>query len=139
MWFSDRVASVKSYILIIDDDEDVRRLLSRQLQSLQHATKVATDGEEGLKFASSELFDLIFVDHQMPGLAGHEVIRTLREAGVESKIVVITASLDDRIFDQYMDPELTVDGFLNKPFDLGQVERCLDTVLIRGGRFLSPF
>jgi CheY-like chemotaxis protein len=130
---------VKSYILIIDDDEDVRRLLARQLQSLNHAVKMAADGEEGLTMASSELFDLVFVDHQMPGMAGNDVIRELRSAGVESKIVVITASLDDRIFEQYMEPQLSVDGFLNKPFDLGQVERCLDTVMVRGGKFLSPF
>lgn len=130
--------SIKTSVLIVDDDEDVRRLLGRQVSSIGHDVVVVDSGEEALTIVSDQEFDLIFIDHMMPGLSGYDTIHQLRAKGCKSKIVVITASKEDQIFDQFLDSDLAIDGFLNKPFDLGQVERCLETILSRGGKFLSP-
>ncbi|MBI4862501.1 MAG: response regulator [Candidatus Riflebacteria bacterium] len=129
----------KGVVLIVDDDEDLRRLLQRHLQKLEYAVKLCGTGEAALKLATSQRIDLILVDHSMPGMGGFEVIQKLRKANVASKIVVITAALEEEVFDRYLDSNLAVDGFVNKPFDAGQVERCMETILVRNGKFVSPF
>lgn len=125
-------------VLVVDDEEDVRDLLQAQLERLGHSVVAVPDGPSALAVTLDRDFTLILLDYTMPGgLTGADTIRELRRRGCKSKMVVITSRMDDPAFDEIMADDLAVDGYVNKPFDLRQVERCLEVVLDRGGRFLS--
>lgn len=69
-----------SRILIIDDDETLRELLEMVLQMEGYSVETARNGEEGLRMATAELYDLVFVDLLMPVMDGVVCIEKLEEA-----------------------------------------------------------
>jgi two-component system response regulator AtoC len=78
-------------LLIVDDDAGLRKSLSLILQEAGHETVVATDAEEGLQIAASQVFDLVLTDVRMPGMGGLEFLRRYRESGGEALVLVMTA------------------------------------------------
>ncbi len=80
-----------SKVLIVDDDPASRRLLQVRLRALGCEVVQAADGQKGLAAIQQEVPSLILLDLQMPGMSGMEVIRRLRQDGVEIPIVVVTA------------------------------------------------
>ena len=71
-------------ILIVDDDEAVRRSYRRSLESIAFNVEAASDGNEALKTMEQNPFDVVLLDMRMPGLDGMSVLRT------ESEVVIIT-------------------------------------------------
>ncbi len=86
-------------ILIIDDDDVDRMTLMRALKKSEIETEVCevTSGEEGVEVSQQQYFDCIFLDYQLPDNNGLEVLRTLRAAGVDSPIVMLTGQSDMRL------------------------------------------
>ncbi len=110
-------------VLIVDDDPSSRRLLDVRLRALGCETVTAADGQEGLALAQREAPALMLLDLQMPRIGGLEVLRALRQDGLDFPIIVITAhgSIEAAV-------EAMKEGaydFLPKPFDA----RHLDIVV----------
>ena len=80
----------KASILIVDDEEVVRRSHLRSLAVTGCHTEAASDGEEALQVMEQHPFDVVLLDLRMPGLDGMEVLRTLKERWPDSEVVVIT-------------------------------------------------
>ena len=78
-------------ILIVEDDERMAALLKRGLEREGHVAEVTTDGLEGFEFALLRLFDVVILDLRIPSMNGFEVSRRLRERGVRTPILVLTA------------------------------------------------
>jgi len=113
-------------ILLVDDQEDVQRLLSLVLNSEGRLLLHAFDGEQALRVAEREKPDLVLLDVMMPGgLDGFEVARRLRASPVtvDCPIVFITAKVQEQ--DRKMAFSVGGDAFIAKPFSL---ERLRDTV-----------
>jgi two-component sensor histidine kinase len=84
-------------ILYIDDDDGLRRLTARALQRRGHAVTVAASGEEGVALAAETRFDLVAVDHHMPGMDGLETLAALNRLDPPPPVIYVTASDDGRL------------------------------------------
>jgi len=76
-------------ILVVDDDESIRGLLSSYIGSAGYHVAVADDGQRALEMLSVECFDLVLLDYKMPGLDGAEVLASIRTTYSPSKTAVI--------------------------------------------------
>ncbi|MGY8963009.1 MAG: response regulator, partial [Rhodospirillales bacterium] len=87
------MASGKS-LLIVDDDEMLRHSLVEQLQDQDDfdAISEASTGAEAIQIAKDKVFDVIVLDLELPDMDGRDVCRTLRESGVRSPIIMLTAA-----------------------------------------------
>lgn len=101
-------------ILIIEDEENIRRLLEYDLKNLNYEVKSAKDGEGGLELGLSEIFDVILVDWMLPVYSGIELVEKFRLAGIDSIIIMLTAKDEESDILQAFDAG--VDGYMTKPF-----------------------
>ena len=74
----DVVADFSGTVLVVDDEENNRLMLSRQLERLGLSTEVACSGEDALGYLENEAFDLVLLDVMMPGLSGIEVLHVMK-------------------------------------------------------------
>ncbi|HUT24114.1 MAG TPA: ATP-binding protein [Sumerlaeia bacterium] len=86
--------SEKARVLVVDDDDGVRRLLSRQLTALGYACEAAEDGGAGLEALKGGGFDVALIDLQMPVMDGLELLAALQDAGVGAVPVVLSGRGD---------------------------------------------
>ncbi len=84
-------------VLYIDDDVGPARLFQRRLKRFGYEVEIARDGEQGLSMYETGAYHLLFVDHQMPGCSGLEVIRRLAEAGPLPATIMITGAGDETV------------------------------------------
>jgi DNA-binding NtrC family response regulator len=77
-------------ILIVDDEEVVRRSFSRVLDGAHCRTESAVDGEEALRALARERFDVVLLDQRMPGTDGITVLKTIKARWPDSEVVMIT-------------------------------------------------
>jgi len=80
----------RANILIVDDEEVVRRSHLRSLASAGCNAQAAEDGKEALRVMEQHPFDVILLDLRMPGLDGMDVLKSIKERWPESEVVVIT-------------------------------------------------
>ncbi len=78
-------------ILVIDDEEAVRKLFSLALEDTPYEVHTADSGEKGLELWSVVRYDLIFLDLYMPGMSGIEVLREIRKTDMDTIIYIITS------------------------------------------------
>ncbi len=90
-------AETPSHILIIDDDVAQARLVQRMLTRAGYVVDLAHDGDAGLARCATESYDVLLVDHQMPGKGGLEVLRTLVAQGTYPPTVMLTGHGDEDV------------------------------------------
>ena len=104
-------------ILVVDDHESNRDLLSRRLTRDGHVVTVAADGAEALRLAETEPFDLILLDLIMPGISGYEVLGRLKRDPRLRDIPVIMISALDQIDSVVRCIEAGAEDYMPKPFN----------------------
>jgi len=116
-------------ILLVEDDEDLAAGVRENLVAEGYRTRVAGDGEEGLRLALHQRFDLVVLDVMLPGRDGFDVCRSLRENGCEVPVLFLTArdSPDDRV----RGLREGGDDYLTKPFDLQEMLARVAAILRR--------
>ena len=126
----------KARILVIDDDEFIRSVLSRTLAQADHQVTLAEDGGKGLQLFKEGKFDLVLTDLGMPGMSGWQVCRTIKEISPRTPVGMITGWGDER--NRSKMEEYGLDFFISKPFDLGQILNVVaETMESKEGWFLS--
>lgn len=101
-------------ILIIEDEEGIRRLLRYDLRQMQFEVDSAKDGREGLELAKTNDYDVILVDWMLPYMSGVEVVTELRRLGMRSILMMLTAKDEESdILEAF---EAGVDDYMSKPF-----------------------
>jgi DNA-binding response OmpR family regulator len=78
-------------ILIVDDEKNIRLMISRALESYQAEIGIAVNGEEALKKIEERDYGVILLDLKMPGMEGMEVLRRIRAIRPDIKIIIVTA------------------------------------------------
>ncbi len=106
-------------ILVIDDEESVRKILSQMLKAKGYEVVVASDGEEGIEKFKKEKFDLVFTDLGMPRISGWEVGKTLK--GIEPRIPVAMITGWGVELNKEKMNESGIDLIVPKPFNFDQV------------------
>lgn len=118
----------KTKVLVIDDDPNIARILSEGLSS-NFVFVSATDGIEGIQMVSTEKPDLVLLDIKMPGMSGLEVLEKLNKMENRPEVVMISGHGGTKYVVDSM--HLGAAEFIDKPFDLREVEIHLSTVLER--------
>jgi len=119
----------KPRILVADDDLEILSLVSRHVRSLAGEVLEASDGEEALRVARREKPDLIILDVMMPGMSGWEVCRAVREDDhLAATGVIMLTGIGERL-NEMTSPLYGADDFLDKPFDLDDLETKIRVVL----------
>jgi DNA-binding NtrC family response regulator len=113
-------------ILVIDDDQSIRRSLELHLSEEGHSAFTAGDGAEGLEKALSEPVDLVLLDLRLPALDGFEVLRRIRERKPRLPVVVITAYDDMQTAIEAI--RLGAADHLGKPLDLEQLDEAMGKI-----------
>ena len=110
-------------VLLIEDNPDLAGNIVDYLESRGHRVDLARDGLSGLHFAASKAFDAIVLDLGLPGIDGVELCRRLREEGLATPILMLTArgELDDKV----LGLEAGADDYLVKPLSLRELEARL--------------
>lgn len=118
-------------ILVIDDDDALRRALTVALQVFGYEAEVAVNGVEGVKKAREWLPDLILCDVNMPGMDGRAVLQALRNdpALGNRQIVLMTGNQEENTPREGMN--LGADDYLPKPFEIAQLKTCVEARLRR--------
>jgi class 3 adenylate cyclase len=104
-------------LLVVDDNEMNRDMLSRRLASKGHAVQVAEDGERALRMIAEDRPDLVLLDVMMPGISGLEVLQRLREKYSVSDMPVIMATAMDASKDIVEALRLGANDYVTKPLD----------------------
>jgi len=81
----------KSSILLIDDDDSLRRVMEFSLTEAGHTVRTAANGEDGLRLFDKEPFDAVITDITMPGMSGMDVLAKVRQRDAHIPVIVITA------------------------------------------------
>lgn len=124
----------KGPICIIEDEEDIREILTLQLKREGYESLSAETGEEGIRLVREKKPQLVLLDLMLPGVDGLGVCRTLRE-GKDTKdipIIMITARGEES--DIVTGLEMGADDYVTKPFSPKVVLSRIKTVLRRGSR-----
>jgi PAS domain S-box-containing protein len=123
-------------ILVIDDEESVRSVLTRILSQVNHQVTVAKDGGEGLQLFREMEFDIVLTDLGMPGMSGWDVCKAIKELRSRVPVGMITGWGME--LDQTQKEESGLDFVISKPFDFHQIIKVVDdTMESRDKRFLS--
>jgi two-component system, OmpR family, response regulator len=117
--------------LVVEDEVKLAGLLRRGLIEDGHAVDVARTGEDALWMARAVDYDAIVLDLMLPGLDGFEVCRRLRETGVWTPVLMLTAR--DAVEDRVAGLDAGADDYLAKPFSFVELLARLRALVRRGG------
>ena len=104
------------HILLVEDEPGLVMTLSDRLTSEGYAVEIAQDAETGLARSTSEPFDLIILDVMLPGGSGFDVCRDLRQRGIRTPIIMLTAR--GQITDKVVGLKIGADDYVTKPFEM---------------------
>ncbi len=116
-------------ILIVEDDRKVGAFLQKGLREEQYAIDVCRDGEEALEWASINSYDVIVLDIMLPKKDGFAVCRELRQKGVLTPILMLTAK--DSVEDKVSGLTEGADDYLTKPFSFEELLARIRALLRR--------
>ena len=122
-------------ILVVDDNEINRDLLSRYLERQGHTVRVADNGRQALEMIATGAFDLVLLDIMMPELNGYQVLQHLKHSETWRDLPVIMISALDEIDSAVRCIELGAEDYLRKPFNpvllRARVQACLEKKRLR--------
>ncbi len=116
-------------ILIVEDEAGIAFGLENDLQTEGYEVAVVGDGNEAVRRASSEAFDLILLDVMLPGKDGFEVCRELRRGGMKSPIILLTARTQEA--EKVMGLDVGADDYVTKPFSPRELRARIRALLRR--------
>jgi two-component system, OmpR family, response regulator len=117
-------------VLVVEDDAKMAALIRRGLSDNGNATDVAPHGEDALWMAQARPYDAIVLDVMLPGRDGFATCAALREAGVWTPVLMLTAR--DAVEDRVSGLDAGADDYLTKPFSLAELRARLRALLRRG-------
>lgn len=115
-------------ILIIDDDENYRELLQEIIRRKGHAVETAATAFEGLEKLQGNLFSLLLVDYQIPGMTGLELIQEVRRTDQNLQIIVISGY--DSFPNAPDSPNLQLAGYFTKPIDFEKLDALIQQIAL---------
>ena len=123
-------------ILVIEDDDDLRRLLTLHLSDLGLDVRQAADGLTGLDLAMTTAPELIVLDLKLPGMDGLEVCRRVRQTRDYIPILMLTSRSSET--DRVVGLEMGADDYLTKPFGVGEFLARVKAMFRRGDALKGP-
>ena len=119
--------AVKNKILVVDDEEALRTVLSTELEGEGYQVNTAADGEEAIKILGSQQFHLILLDIKMPNVDGFEVLKYVKQHQPSTKVIMLTGFAD--LKNAIESKKLGAEDFVSKPYDLVDLLTTVERVL----------
>jgi len=116
-------------VLLIEDEPGLVLTLTDRLKSEGYEVAAASDGPAGLERATRESWDVILLDVMLPGASGFDVCRDLRQRGITTPIIMLTAR--GQVVDKVLGLKLGADDYLTKPFDMLELTARIEVQLRR--------
>lgn len=116
-------------VLLVEDEPGLVMTLTDRLTAEGYEVESASDGETGLARATSEPFNLILLDGMLPRRDGFDVCRTIRQRGVTTPILMLTAR--GQVVDRVVGLKLGADDYLVKPFEMSELLARMEALLRR--------
>jgi len=101
-------------ILVVEDEVRLAEALGQIITQQKHSVDIVNDGEAGLDYAESGLYDVIVLDVMLPKLSGFEVVKKLRAGRITTPVILLTAR--DEITDKVTGLDCGADDYMTKPF-----------------------
>jgi two-component system alkaline phosphatase synthesis response regulator PhoP len=120
---------MKPKILIVEDEESLVTTIRDRLQSEGYCVEAAADGITGLHRAGHEHFEAIILDIMLPGISGFDLCRDLRQQGIATPILMLTAR--GQLIDKVLGLKLGADDYLTKPFEMMELLARIEALLRR--------
>src|SRR5437588_12815748 len=124
------MAAEPGRLLVVDDDELNRDMLSRRLLRKGYRVSVACDGPAALDLVAKQPFDLVLLDIMMPGLSGLEVLKILRDEHPPARLPVIMVTARDQSEDIVQALQLGANDYVTKPLDFPVVSARIETQVL---------
>jgi two-component system, OmpR family, alkaline phosphatase synthesis response regulator PhoP len=119
----------RRHLLLVEDEPSLVLALTDRLEAEGYRVTAVGDGEVALAEAASGTFDLVVLDGMLPGRDGYDVCRTLRQRGIETPILMLSAR--GQVIDRVVGLQLGADDYLTKPFDVSELLARIDALLRR--------
>ena len=109
-------------VLVVDDDNSIRNVMSRMLAAMGYSVITARDGLDAVQVFEGEPIDLVVTDLRMPVMDGYEAVRLIRRAKPGARIICMSSLSEEGC------PAGTT--FLSKPFTMAAVKECVGKALV---------
>jgi two-component system alkaline phosphatase synthesis response regulator PhoP len=116
-------------VLLVEDEPGLQLALTDRLASEGYRVETAADGNTAVQRATGEPFDLIVLDVMLPGRDGFDVARMVRQQGVQTPILMLTART--QVVDRVVGLKLGADDYLTKPFEMVELLARIEALLRR--------
>jgi len=123
-------------LLLVEDEQALRMTVGDRLRNEGYAVEYATDGDDGFEKATRLPFDLIILDVMLPRRSGFTVCQDIREAGVITPVLMLTARSQTQ--DKVMGLKIGADDYVTKPFDMLELTARIEALLRRAPSSLAP-
>ena len=123
-------------VLVVEDDLTVGGFVKRGLEEQRMNVDLVDDGPQGLERASRGEYDVIVLDLRLPGMNGVEVLRTLRDRGIDTPVLVLTAQ--DAVDSKVQALRTGADDYVTKPFSFEELLARVEALGRRPREIVSP-
>lgn len=122
-------------ILLVEDEKQLSEALSQILIKNKYSVDAVLDGEDGLNYGLTDVYDVIILDIMLPKMNGLDILRTLRKNGISNPVILLTAkgSIEDKIIGL----DAGADDYLPKPFSPEELLARLRALTRRNGDFIN--
>lgn len=117
----------KSSVLVVDDEDALRTVLTSELSNEGYEVRNASDGDEAITELQKAKYDLVLLDIKMPRVNGFEVLKFIKEQQPKTKVVMLTGFAD--LKNAIESKKLGADDFVSKPYDLVDLLTTIERVL----------
>ncbi len=123
-------------LLLVEDEPGLVMTMTDRLELEGYEVESVTDANTALQTASNNSYDAILLDVMLPGGTGFDVCRTLRQRGVQTPILMLTAR--GQVIDRVVGLKLGADDYLVKPFEMAELLARIEALLRRTGTSAIP-
>ncbi|HLP16396.1 MAG TPA: response regulator [Bacteroidota bacterium] len=114
-------------VLVVDDEDALRSVLSTELLSEGYVVETAPDGDDAIAILQQKAFDLVLLDIKMPRVDGFEVLRFIKQRYPNTKVIMLTGFAD--LKNAIESKKLGAEDFVSKPYDLVDLLTTIERVL----------
>ena len=121
-------------ILYIEDERQIAEAVAHVLKKNNFAVDLAHDGEYGCDCAVTGIYDAIILDIMLPGMNGLDILKSLRESGIKTPVLMLTAR--SQVGDRVAGLDLGADDYLPKPFEMSELVARIRALARRPAEFV---
>ena len=122
-----------AHILIVEDEENIARMIAATLEMAGYTCQSCMDGSKAVELVQPGVFDLVLLDVMLPGMDGLDIVRRLRGEEATAKLPIIMLTARQTEMDKVTALDLGADDYISKPFGVMELQARVNAVMRRVG------